>query len=61
MRGRKGCTMDRGGKAHRPRQGRETQTHKCLIFTEERKHKCPLLKIHSNQAKPSVKWGGKQN
>lgn len=37
MRGRKGHKMDRGGRAHRRRQGRETQTHKCLIFTEEKK------------------------
>lgn len=61
MRGRKGHKMDRGGRAHRPRQGRETQTHKCLIFTEEKKQniQCPLLKTHPSQAKPSVKRGKK--
>lgn len=65
MRGRKGHRMDRGGRAHRPRQGRETQTHKWLIFTEGKQKtkniQCPLLKTHPSQAKQSVKRGKKPN
>lgn len=52
MRGRKGHKMDRGGRAHRPRQGRETQTHKCLIFTEEKKNKHTMFTAQ-NPSEPS--------